>query len=73
VELAAPGEAVMAAPLAAGAAALVRSLDVAMTPTDVVRRLQHTSAVQCGTRLRRIDAAAAVDNITPPSSSSSCR
>ena len=59
----------MAAPLAAGAAALVRSLNPAMTPKDVARRLIRVSANLCGgTRLRQIDAAAALLNNRPPDS-----
>ena len=82
IGLAAPGESItssvpgggygtwsgtsMAAPLAAGTAALVRSLDPAMTPGDVVRRLRRASAMLCGTQLRQVDAAAAVTNVVPP-------
>ena len=82
VDIAAPGDAItsampggayatwsgtsMAAPMAAGTAALVRALDLAMTPKDVVTRIKHASAMLCGTSLRQVDAAAAVTNVTPP-------
>ncbi len=56
----------MASPLAAGVAALVRSLDPTLSPVDVVRRIQQNSAVLCGAQMRRIDAAAAVSNVVPP-------
>jgi subtilisin family serine protease len=56
----------MAAPLAAGVAALLRSLDPALSPEGVVRRLQQSSALLCGTQIRRIDAAAAVKSGVPP-------
>ena len=81
VHIAAPGEGItsavpgggfgtwsgssMAAPLAAGTAALVRALNPAMTPRDVTRRLTRISANLCGTRLRQIDAAAAVLDLLP--------
>jgi subtilisin family serine protease len=81
IDFAAPGEAItsalpggsygtwsgtsMAAPLAAGTAALVRSLDLALLPKDVVRRLRDTTASMCGSKMREIDAAAAVNNRVP--------
>jgi len=80
VQLAAPGEGItsavpggygtwsgtsMAAPLAAGTAALVRSMDLSVTPKDVVRRVVRASAMLCGTNLRQVDALAAVTNVTP--------
>ena len=52
----------MAAPLAAGAAALVRALNPGMTPRDVARRLVQASAKLCDTKLRQVDAAAALLN-----------
>ena len=55
----------MAAPLAAGTAALLRSLDVGMAPTDVVNRIKRASAALCGTQLRQVDAAAALSNVVP--------
>ena len=81
VGMAAPGDAItsavpggygtwsgtsMAAPLAAGTAALVRSLDPGMLPADVIKRVKRSSAMLCGTALRQVDAAAAVTNIVPP-------
>ena len=81
IDMAAPGEGItsalpgggygtwagtsMAAPLAAGTAALVRAANPGMAPKDVVRRLRDTTATLCGTRLRQIDAAAAVLNQAP--------
>ena len=80
INLAAPGENItsavpggygtwsgtsMAAPLAAGTAALLRSLDVGMAPTDVVNRVRRASAMLCGTQLRQVDAAAALSNVVP--------
>ncbi len=56
----------MAAPLAAGAAALVRALEPALMPSDVVKRLRRASAMLCGTQMRQVDAAAAVANLVPP-------
>ena len=55
----------MAAPLAAGTAALVRALNPDLSPRDVARRLVKLSANLCGTRLRQVDAAAAVSNVAP--------
>ena len=86
IDLVAPGEGItsavpggygtwsgtsMASPLAAGTAALLRSMDLRMAPTDVVKRLKRTTAVLCGTALRQVDAGAAVNNRIPPSSN--CR
>ena len=61
----------MAAPLAAGTAALLRSREPALTPRDVTRRLARISADLCGTQLRRIDAAAVLLNTVPPATA--CR
>jgi subtilisin family serine protease len=61
----------MASPLAAGTAALVRSLNLGLLPKDVARRIKRTASTLCGTALRQVDTAAAVANIEPPSSS--CR
>lgn len=55
----------MAAPLAAGTAALVRSLDTTMAPPDVVKRVKRSSAMLCATNLRQVDAAAAVTDVVP--------
>ena len=80
VDMAAPGDGItsavpggfgtwsgtsMASPLAAGTAALLRSQDVNLAPTDVVRRIKRSSAMLCGTNLRQVDAAAAVTNTVP--------
>ena len=80
IDLAAPGDGItsavpgcygtwsgtsMAAPLAAGTAALLRSMDLRLAPVDVVRRLKRTSALLCGTGLRQVDAGAAVNNRIP--------
>ena len=81
IDMAAPGDAItssvpggygtwsgtsMAAPLAAGTAALVRALNPALAPVDVVRQIKRASAMLCGTALRQVDAAAAVSNQVPP-------
>lgn len=83
VDIAAPGEGItsaipgnlwgvwsgtsMAAPLAAGTAALVRSLKPGMKPVDVVKRVLRASATLCGGAQQRVvDAAAAVTNVVPP-------
>lgn len=55
----------MAAPLAAGTAALIRSMDLRKTPKDVVRQLLRNTTTLCGTALRQVDAAAAVNNTAP--------
>jgi subtilisin family serine protease len=81
VHIAAPGEGItssipgggyrtwsgtsMASPLAAGTVALVRALNPAMNPKDVARRVIRISANLCGTNLRQIDAAAALQNVAP--------
>ena len=56
----------MAAPMAAGAAALLRAREPGLAPRDVARRLSRFSAELCGSKLRRIDAAAALQNSAPP-------
>ena len=76
VQVAAPGERIlssipgggyatwsgtsMAAPLAAGSAALVRAAYPSLRPTDIVTRLITTSAPLAGSVRRRVDAAAAL-------------
>jgi hypothetical protein len=60
----------MATPMVAGTAALLRSLDRALTPDRVVERLRRDSASLCGTALRRIDALAAVSDL--PTAPLSC-
>ena len=81
IDMAAPGEGItsivpggygtwsgtsMAAPLTAGTAALVRSLDLRVAPAEIIRRLKRTTSVLCGTGLRQVHAAAAVANVAPP-------
>lgn len=82
VDVAAPGEGItsavpgggfgtwsgtsMAAPLAAGTAALLRATEPAVSARDVVQRLVRVSAALCGAKLRRIDAAAVLLNEAPP-------
>lgn len=83
VDLAAPGEGItssvpgggygvwsgtsMAAPLAAGTAALVRSLKPKMKAVDVAKRVVRASATLCGDAKQRVvDAMAAVTNVVPP-------
>lgn len=56
----------MAAPLVAGAAALLRALNPTLPAREVARRLIRFSTGLCGTRLHQIDAAAAVLNQLPP-------
>lgn len=56
----------MAAPFAAGAAALVRGVNRSMKPDEVIRRLADRAATLCGTNLRQIDVAAAVTDKAPP-------
>ncbi len=81
VHLAAPGEGIsssipggqyatwsgtsMAAPMVAGTAALLRSLDPLLVPDQVVERLRRSSAPLCGTAIRRIDALAVLSNQAP--------
>jgi subtilisin family serine protease len=82
VDIAAPGEGItsavpgggfgtwsgtsMAAPMAAGSAALLRAREPGLSAKDVVRRLTRQSASLCGTDLRQIDADAVLRNIEPP-------
>lgn len=76
VDVAAPGEGItsavpgggygtwsgtsMAAPLAAGVAALVVAVQPGIAAREVVRRLSRSASALCGTDIRQIDAAAAV-------------
>ena len=56
----------MAAPLATGAATLVRAADPGLAPKDVVTRLKRTGAPLCGKAAQvQIDALAAVTNGLP--------
>ena len=82
VDVAAPGEGItssvpgggfgtwsgtsMAAPLASGAAALVRAINPALAPRDITRRLTRISSNLCGAKMGQIDAAAALLNKMPP-------
>jgi subtilisin family serine protease len=59
----------MAAPLAAGTAALVQSLDFTLTAKDLARRIERSSAPLCGTNTRRVDALAAVTDTVAPAPS----
>jgi subtilisin family serine protease len=81
VDIAAPGEGItsavpgggygtwsgtsMAAPFIAGTAALVRALNPGMTPDDVAARLVLCSSNLRGSKLRQVDAAAAVRDVSP--------
>jgi subtilisin family serine protease len=56
----------MAAPLAAGVAALLKARNPDWKPVDVTKRLADRSAMLCGTTLRRVDAAGAVQDQVPP-------
>ena len=56
----------MAAPLAAGVAALVLARNPDWKPVDVTKRLTDRSALLCATSLRRLDAAGAVRDFVPP-------
>lgn len=82
VRVAAPGDAVtstlpgggfgtwsgtsMAAPLAAGVAALAIARQPALTPTELVRRLERSAASLCDARQVQIDAAAALGAARQP-------
>lgn len=56
----------MAAPLVAGVAALLRSIEPNLAPEDVVRRLTRTATPLCGTALRQIDALATLTGTARP-------
>lgn len=80
VKVAAPGEGItstlpgggyatwsgtsMSSALAAGVAALVRATDFALPVKKVVKRLADKSSRLCGTKMRQVDAAAALDRGT---------
>jgi subtilisin family serine protease len=55
----------MAAPMASGVAALLRAREPGLSPRDVTRRLTRISANLCSGDMRRIDAAAALENRMP--------
>jgi subtilisin family serine protease len=79
VDVAAPGEGItssvpgggfgtwsgtsMAAPLAAGTAALLRAYEPGLSSKDVVRRIARTGSALCGTDLLQVDALAALRNL----------
>ena len=84
IELAAPGEGItssipggwatwsgtsMAAPLASGAAALLRSANPALPPKDVITRMKRTASLLCGTNIGQLDVWAALTNSEPHSGS----
>lgn len=50
----------MAAPLAAGVAALLREAHPQLAPQRLVRRIERSAAPLCGTRVRQVDALAAL-------------
>lgn len=56
----------MAAPLAAGIAALLRAQQPDWKPVDVTQRMQDRSARLCGSGLRRVDARGSLDDQVPP-------
>ena len=56
----------MAAPLAAGIAALLRAQQPDWKPVDVTQRMQDRSARLCGSGLRRVDARGSLDDEVPP-------
>jgi subtilisin family serine protease len=56
----------MAAPMASGAAALLRAREPGLSPRDVTRRLTRISTNLCSGGLRRIDAAAVLQGQMPP-------
>ena len=55
----------MAAPLAAGSAALLRAMNPGMKPDEVIRRLISRTSALCGASLRQIDAYAALRDVQP--------
>lgn len=61
----------MAAPLAAGVAALVRAQQPLLAPRDLVRGIVRSAAPLCGTLIGQVDAAAALG--LPPAAAPVCR
>ncbi len=61
----------MAAAIASGTAALVAAREPRLTPKDLARRLSRVTGTLCGSKIPRIDAAAAVENV--PAAATSCR
>lgn len=55
----------MAAPLAAGSAALLRAMNPTMKPDDIIRRMISRTSALCGANLRQIDAYAALRDVQP--------
>ncbi len=55
----------MAAPLAAGSAALLRAKNPNMKPDDIVRRMISRTSALCGANLRQLDAYAALRDVQP--------
>ena len=53
----------MSSALAAGVAALVRAHDPSLPVKKVIKRLQDSASLLCGTKLRQIDAAAALGRV----------
>jgi subtilisin family serine protease len=56
----------MAAPMAAGVAALVKSAYPKMSAKEIARRIVATSAALCGTRIPQVDALSALSGAPPP-------
>jgi hypothetical protein len=57
----------MAAPMVAGAAALLLGAEPGLTPAQVVRRLERSSTALCGgARQRQLDVAALLGQPLPP-------
>jgi len=56
----------MAAPLVAGAAAVVHGYVPSLKPDDVIQRLTSRTSALCGSNLHQIDLAAALLNQSPP-------